>query len=186
VRQIVQLNDMYLLVETDSGVRIVDQHALHEKALWLALGPEATAFEAHGSQETFLARSYTLSAGEVAAVETHLPGLAAHGIEAEVFGPTTILVRHFPALLRRLDWGLFFAELASAGESADPVAALRERLGHRAACRAAVKAGQRLTRAEMLELVRLLLHVERIEHCPHGRPTVLDLPWGELERRFQR
>ena len=95
-------------------------------------------------------------------------------------------MRAHPAILKRLNWDAFFTELADSDSADDPVAELRERIAHRRACRAAVKAGDRLGEAEQRELVRLLYTMEGLEHCPHGRPTTLDLSWDDLERRFQR
>jgi DNA mismatch repair protein MutL len=66
------------------------------------------------------------------------------------------------------------------------VQALQQRIAHAAACHGAVKAGQDLSAEEQHELVRLLYELDHMEHCPHGRPTTLDLSWQELARRFQR
>nr|MBA3709001.1 DNA mismatch repair protein MutL [Planctomycetota bacterium] len=97
-----------------------------------------------------------------------------------------VLVRAHPAALKRLDWQAFFTALAASGSGAKAVGSIAERIAHSAACHGAVKAGHELGREEQLELVRLLYRLEHMEHCPHGRPTTLDLGWGELARRFQR
>ncbi|HYE05324.1 MAG TPA: DNA mismatch repair endonuclease MutL [Planctomycetota bacterium] len=186
VRRVLQLDDMYLLIETDTGIRLIDQHALHEKALWLQLDAAATDLARGGVQELLIPKTVELSAAEVATVEPLLPPLADHGIRAEVFGPTTLLLRAHPAALRRMNWSGFFTSLASSGSGAKALADVRERIGHSIACHGAVKAGQRLSTEEQLDLVRLLYRLEHMEHCPHGRPTTLDLSWKELERRFQR
>ncbi|TVR46847.1 MAG: DNA mismatch repair endonuclease MutL [Planctomycetota bacterium] len=186
IRQVVQVGDMYVLVETDQGIRLIDQHALHEKALYLCLDPAVREFERGGRQELLIPQTIDLEAAEMAVVEPHLPSLAAVGIEAEIFGPSQLLLRAYPQVLRRVRWQSFFAELAAEKPGPGAVERLRERLAHRRACTSAVKAGQRLGREEMLELVRLLYSLEHMEHCPHGRPTTLDLSWEELERRFQR
>ena len=75
VRSIHQVNDMYLVVETEAGLRIIDQHALHEKALYLLLQPGQVDMLGGGIQELLLPQAIELSASEVAAVEPHLPGL---------------------------------------------------------------------------------------------------------------
>jgi DNA mismatch repair protein MutL len=186
VRRVLQLNRMYLLIETDTGIRLVDQHALHEKALFLCLDPAVTDVGAGGRQELLVPRTVELGAAEVSTVEPLLASLAPHGIEAEVFGPTTLLVRAHPAALKRLDWPAFFTSLAASGSGAKAMGTISERIAHSAACHGAIKAGQELGAEEQLELVRLLYRLEHMEHCPHGRPTTLDLPWPELSRRFQR
>ena len=186
VRRVVQLNDMFLLLETTDGIRLVDQHALHEKALFLCLDPTRTDILRAGVQPLLVPRSIDLNAAEVAAVAPLLPELLNYGIEAEVFGPTQLLLRAHPTALKRTNWQAFFAGLAESGSGSKAVAGLRERIAHSAACHAAVKAGQVLGEAEQLELVRLLYELEHMEHCPHGRPTTLDLSWAELSKRFQR
>jgi DNA mismatch repair protein MutL len=186
VRRVVQLNRMFLLIETDTGLRLVDQHALHEKALFLCLDPAVTDLNVGGRQDLLIPRTVELSAAEVAALDGLLPTLAPHGIIAEVFGPTTVLVRAHPAALRRCDWGGFFASLAASRSGEKAIGGLQERIAHSASCHGAVKAGQILPPEEQIELVRLLYRLENMEHCPHGRPTTLDLTWDELSRRFQR
>lgn len=186
LRRISQLNRMYLLIETDLGIRLIDQHALHEKALFLCLDPARGDLNRGGRQELLVPISVELMAGEVATLGPLLPELTRFSIEAEIFGPTTVLVRAFPALLKRLNWASFFGTLAESGSSAKAVESLEERIIHRAACHGAVKAGQILSPEEQLEMARLLYRMEGLEHCPHGRPTTLDLSWKDLEKRFQR
>lgn len=174
---------MYLVLETDHGLRIVDQHALHERALLERLGGQVA--ELGPVQELLVPVMVQLGAAEVATLEPLLPELTGLGIAAEIFGPTAIAIRAYPEMLARCDWQGFLGDLASEGrERAER--SLRERLAHRAACRAAVKAGQTLNEDEQWELVRLLYASERMSHCAHGRPTTLDLGWGELAKRFQR
>jgi DNA mismatch repair protein MutL len=186
IRRVLQLHNMYLLIETDHGIRLVDQHALHEKALFLCLDPAVTDLDAGGRQELLIPKTVELLASEVAVLDKLLPELRPFGIDAEVFGPTTVLVRAHPAALKRVNWTAFFGALAESGSSSKAMGTLTERIAHSAACHGAIKAGQILSGEEQMELVRLLYRLEHMEHCPHGRPTTLDLSWGELERRFQR
>ena len=186
IRKIAQLNDMYLLIETDHGIRLVDQHALHEKAIFLCLDPHITDFEGSGRQELFIPKNIELSAAEVANLEPILETLQEHGIEAEVFGPTTILLRAHPLALKKVNWQSFFEDMAADGHKDQSIEKIRKRIAHSASCRRAVKAGDKLSDSEQRELVKLLYTLEHMEHCPHGRPTTLDLSWTELERRFQR
>jgi DNA mismatch repair protein MutL len=175
---------MFLLIETETGIRLVDQHALHEKALWQALDPRVGDLSTAGVQQLAVPIVVQLTAGEAGAVAPLLTALAGHGIEAERFGPSSVVIRAHPAALQRCNWARFLADLASEGGSA--VDRLSERIRHSAACHAAVKAGQRLEPRYQRELVRMLFTIEGLEHCPHGRPTTLDLTWDELAKRFQR
>ena len=186
VRRVLQLHDMFLLIETDTGLRLIDQHALHEKALFLCLDPERTNVLRAGIQPLLVPRSIELAAAEVAALVPLLAPLQEYGIDAEVFGPTALLLRAYPAALKRVNWQAFFAGLAESGSGKKAIDGLRERIAHSASCHGAVKAGQVLSEPEQLELVHLLYELEHMEHCPHGRPTTLDLTWHELGKRFQR
>ncbi len=177
---------MYLLIETADGIRLVDQHALHEKALLLALDPSLSDLNAHGRQELLVPITVTLLAHELALVSPLLPELANVGIIAEALSPTQLVVRAHPVLLKRTNWPRFFSDLAQDPTPAQATTTLSERIAHSAACHAAVKAGQELTPDEQWELARMLERFAGLEHCPHGRPTTLDLSWDELARRFQR
>jgi DNA mismatch repair protein MutL len=177
---------MYLLIETTDGIRLVDQHALHEKALLLALDPAMSDLVAHGRQELLVPVAVTMPAHELAQVVPLLPELARVGIVAEALSPVQVVVRAHPVLLKRTSWARFFADLAQDPLPGEATARLSERIAHRAACHAAVKAGQELSPDEQWELARMLERFSGLEHCPHGRPTTLDLAWDELARRFQR
>ncbi len=184
VRRFWQINDMFLLIETEQGIRMVDQHALHEKALWQALDARVGDLAGSGVQQLAVPIVVQLTAAEIGAIATLLPELAKHGIEAERFGPSSVAIRAHPAVLARCNWARFLGELA--GDGVGAVDRLSERIRHSAACHAAVKAGQRLDPVQQRELVRMLFALEGLEHCPHGRPTTLDLSWPELAKRFQR
>ncbi len=184
VRRFWQINDMFLLIETEQGIRLVDQHALHEKALWQALDASVGDLHHTGVQQLVVPIVVQLTAAELGAIIPLLADLARHGIEAERFGPSSVAIRAHPNVLARCNWARFLADLASDGTQA--VERLSERIRHSAACHAAVKAGQRLDPSQQRELVRMLFTLEGLEHCPHGRPTTLDLTWAELAKRFQR
>ncbi len=186
LRQIVQLADAYLLVETDQGLRIIDQHALHEKALYLQLCADIDPNQLGGRQELLIPQMIELEAAELAAAQEHLPTLAQRHVVAEVAGPSCLALHAVPAWAVRIDWQAFFTALARQGERRDPLAAALEAMLHRQACRAAVKAGTSLDQQQMQALVSLLYQDSDLARCPHGRPTTLDLSWSELERRFMR
>ncbi len=186
IRRVQQLNHMYLLIETTDGIRLVDQHALHEKVLLLAMDPERSDLLAHGRQELLMPITVTMLAHELAVITPLLPDLARVGIIADVLASTQLALRAHPVLLKRTNWPRFFADLASNPTPTQATATLSERIAHSAACHAAVKAGQELSHDEQWELARLLERFDGLENCPHGRPTTLDLSWDELARRFQR
>ena len=111
------------------------------------------------------------------------------GIEIEPFGPDTLAVQTFPALLEKADPVEFVTEmldkLVEEGTGTDP-----ERLVHEvldmAACKAAVKAGQPLSDEEINHLLKDKDIIQRSSRCPHGRPTTILFSLKELEKQFKR
>jgi DNA mismatch repair protein MutL len=113
------------------------------------------------------------------------------GVEVEPLGPTSLGVHAFPTFLfdRSVDPVEFMTELLEKAES-EGFTPGSEQTMHEVldmmACKAAVKAGDRMTDVELEELVRLREAVERSSNCPHGRPTTVRLTIKELEKLFQR
>jgi DNA mismatch repair protein MutL len=189
VKRIVQLRKSWILVECDEGILILDQHALHEKALYTSLEGNTRTLDGGGIQNLLIPISVTLDTQRMETLRGILPALSQRGIEAEISG-SSLQIRRHPQILARLDWQVFFEELATQLEqghhNADPLAQALRALSHRSACKAAVKAGQELSQPELRELVRLYFSSPDLTHCPHGRPVAMRLSWTELERRFQR
>lgn len=189
IKRIVQLRKSWILVECDEGILILDQHALHEKALYTSLEGNTRTLDGGGIQNLLIPISVTLDTQRLETLRGVLPALSQRGIEADISG-SSIQIRRHPQILARLDWQVFFEELATQLEqghyNADPLAQALRALSHRSACKAAVKAGQELSQPELRELVRLYFSSPDLTHCPHGRPVAMRLSWTELERRFQR
>ena len=117
------------------------------------------------------------------------PLLERLGIEVASFGPTSVAVQSFPSFLHRLDPCDFVRELLERGEQ-ELLDLHEEELLHEVldmmACKAAVKAGDPLTPAEVEALLSRRELVERSSNCPHGRPTTLRLSLRDLEKQFKR
>jgi len=184
----VQLHNTYLVAETDDGILIVDQHALHERVLFeeimarLERGPLE-------SQRLLMPVTVALSDREMAAVETHREALARLGLEVEALGPRDVGIQAFPSLLERGDpEGTLrdFLAWAQALESGPTPRQVLEQLAHVAACRAAVKAGEPLKTEEIETLLAHREAAHMAATCPHGRPTALILRKRDLEKQFGR
>jgi DNA mismatch repair protein MutL len=186
IKRVLQLHRMYLLIEHADGIRLVDQHALHEKALLHVLDPALSDFRQHGIQQLLVPIRVELLSHEIALIEPLLPQLATVGIDAVRSSATTIAINAYPALLKRTPWARFFTELIDNSTPEQLTATLSEKIRHSTACHSAIKAGQELSHDEQWELARLFERFEQLEHCPHGRPTTLELTWAELAHRFQR
>ena len=184
-----QIHDTYIIAETRSGMLIIDQHSAHERVLFEALMRD---FDAGGrpSQRLLFPITLRLSAAEYAVVEDLQSLLERAGFEAEPFGGRTVIVHAAPNPHPYFDAERclrdMLTELAEGSELTRSARNQYERLAMTFACKAAVKAGQRLSREEMRELFDELFATELPYHDVHGRPTIVRLSLDELERRFGR
>jgi DNA mismatch repair protein MutL len=179
---------MYIISETDDGLMIVDQHALHERILYEEYKARI-ADRTLESQRLLLPEVVTVAPDRIEALETHADLLARMGIELTPSGPTSVTLHAFPSLLDRIDRRKFVRDLldtlAETGARPDPEILLHNLLDMMA-CKAAVKFGDALTPGEVDALLARRERAERSSNCPHGRPTTLHLSLRDLERQFKR
>jgi len=188
LRPAIQLHNTYLVAETDSGLVIIDQHALHERVLYEQLRQRMTA-GALESQRLLLPETVPVTPRQLAGLETHADLLARLGIELSAFGPDAVAVQAFPSLLSDLEVKSFVRDLldklADQEQGAHPELLIQSIL-QMMSCKAAVKAGDPLTPAEIDALIASKDLIEKSSNCPHGRPTTLRLDLRDLERQFKR
>ncbi len=150
------------------------------------------AFEAGGqeSQRLLFPLTLRLTPPEVAMVEDLGALLSGAGFEVEGFGGDTVILQAVPNPHRYFDAERAFREMIhELTHGSDLVRAARnqhERIASTFACKSAIKAGQKLSDAEMQELFDQLFATELPHHDVHGRPTVVRLSGAELERKFGR
>jgi DNA mismatch repair protein MutL len=184
---LVQLRRTYILFERADAVVLIDQHSAHERILFEQF---MRAFEQGGapSQQLLLPLTVHLAPAEEEAFEEHRELFMRLGFDAEPFGGTAILVRAVPTPHRRFDAERCLRDTLAAltGDRLAGVAARHERLAATFACKAAIKAGESLAQEEMRALYVALATTELPAHDVHGRCTVVQLAWDELERRFGR
>ena len=187
LRVVAQLHQTYLLVEAPDGLLIVDQHSAHERILYERAMRTLTEGAA-GGQKLLFPLTITLAPAELEAVEANGDLLAQLGYEAEPFGGSALIVHATPAPHARFEAERCLREVVAdlAGGRFGGLHNRVERFASTFACRAAIKAGQPLTLAEMNELVQRLMAAELPAHDVHGRPTIVQLPLLELHRRFGR
>ena len=186
--RVMQIHDCYLVVETDEGLTVIDQHALHERVLYEQLRERVLAGPVE-SQRMLVPETIELPPAEAALVLEHRDVLEQLGIGVGEFGGGTLLLTGYPAMLEKADPVELVRHVAEQLNGAGQKPSRRDildRLLHMMSCRAAVKAGQRLTSEEMDALVAKRHLVDDAHHCPHGRPTALVLSRAELDRQFGR
>jgi DNA mismatch repair protein MutL len=184
----IQFHNSYLVAESADGLIIIDQHALHERIMYedllarLSRGPLE-------SQSLLIPLTIPASSRQLELLEQVQPLLRKLGIEAAAFGPDAAAVHAFPSFLQRLDPSDFLRELLERGEQ-ELLDLNEEELLHgildMMACKAAVKAGDPLSGAEIEALLARRHLIERSSNCPHGRPTTLRLTLRDLEKQFKR
>jgi DNA mismatch repair protein MutL len=187
IAPLMQVFDTYILFQTDSGVAIVDQHSAHERVLYEDVMRQLSG-DGAPAQRLLLPLTLDFGPGELDAIEAHRELLERVGFEIEPFSGRSIVVHTAPNPHPRFEAGRCMQELVAdlAGGRFGGWQNRLERFAATYACRAAIKAGQVLDAGEMRELVVRLLTATLPAHDVHGRPSMVQLPKEELERRFGR
>ena len=183
VPPLVQLRRTYLMYEHDEGVVLIDQHSAHERVLY-----EQFMNRQPTVQRLLFPLTLHLGPAEGDAFEENRELFEKLGFEIEGFGGHTLLVRSVPMPHERFDAERCLRETLDAltGDRMPGTATRHERLAATVACKAAVKAGDTLSAAEMRALYLALGRTTLPAHDVHGRATIVRLSWDELERRFGR
>ncbi len=187
-KEFLQIHDSFIVAEADDGFIIVDQHALHERIIYedLCRRIQKSSLE---SQKLLIPESFQLTDTQADALKANAELLEKLGIELAPFGPRTYAIQAFPTLLAKVTPLDFVQDLidllADKGLGLDAEELLDEVLSM-AACKAAIKAGQKLTDSEIEQLLADRERTERASRCPHGRPAVIKFTSAELERQFGR
>jgi DNA mismatch repair protein MutL len=187
-----QLWTSYILVASDDALFLIDQHAAMERLLCDRLTAELKS-GGLSSEEVLLPDTLILSPAEAKTLEDNKVTLELLGFRLEPFGMRTYLIRGTPSVLKEADCEDAVREVLSAlndelgaADPGDLSLDLAAGLIAAAACKAALKANQRLSEDEMVRLVDDLLTRATTLYCPHGRPVVISYTRGDIERRFGR
>jgi DNA mismatch repair protein MutL len=183
-----QIHDTFIVAENDDGFVIIDQHALHERIMYEQL--KRRVHNSHlESQKLLVPESLNLTKEQSDTLENNSQLFEKLGIELVPFGPKTIAIQSFPVLLAKAEPADFLRDVIDMlTEKASTLDAdsLFDEVLHMAACKAAIKAGQKLTDSEIEHLIADKQTIEQSSHCPHGRPTVIKFTLSELEKQFKR
>lgn len=182
------LNKLYVLMENQDGLVLVDQHAAHERILFEEL---RRRMEEQGvpSQRLLLAQTFELAPRDTEWVEQNTATLQKMGIGIEPFGQNAFKIDSLPTFLDVSDPVTFMRKvidgLKSASNGSSPLR-LGEEMIAKTVCRHAVKANDPLGYLEVEKLIRDLLECDLPYCCPHGRPTMIQITLAELEKKFGR
>ena len=184
-----QLNSTYILLEKPDGMVLIDQHAAHERILYELF---AHRFSDVATIPLLFPLLIHASASEIQALEPHLHILEKSGIRVEIVGDTQLAVRSTPVNLKNANMQELIKEVIAwinehqQIDKAQFFKAINEKLHAQMACKAAVKAGDLLSTAQMQQLVIDLEKTNNRFTCPHGRPTMWFISTYEIEKNFKR
>jgi DNA mismatch repair protein MutL len=182
------LGKLYILMENGDGLVLVDQHAAHERILFERLRRQ---IEAGGipSQRLLIPLTIQVAPRDYDWLLMHSESLEKMGFGLEPFGESTLKVDSVPQYFRVDDPGMAMRRLVDdlrSMTSATSMARLGEEVIAKTVCRHAIKANDDLQNPEVEQLVTDLLACELPYCCPHGRPTMIQIPYGEVEKKFGR
>ena len=186
-----QINDTFIIAETEDALVIVDQHAAHERLVYERL-KRAFANGGISRQLLLIPEVVELDTDAAARLCAAAGELERLGLVVEPFGPASVLVREVPSLLGTCDVKRLLADLAAElaeAEDSEETRLLAERLDHvlsTMACHGSVRAGRRLNPEEMNALLRDMERTPFTGQCNHGRPTYIELKLADIEKLFSR
>ncbi|OYP37896.1 DNA mismatch repair endonuclease MutL [Rhodopirellula sp. MGV] len=185
-----QVHNRYLVTQDEKGMVVIDQHALHERVLYERVKTKVLdSGQALESQGLLVPETVSLTPAERTAVLEHQDTLRQIGMDIEDFGGETVVIRSYPAMLRKTPPAEMLRTLMESvlggGKKPEPIELLNHLLST-IACKAAVKAGDPLSPEEIESLLEQKDLFNDTHHCPHGRPTALFFSRDELDRMFGR
>lgn len=183
-----QIFNSYLLIETDQGLKIIDQHNAQERILYERFYTEYNKKD-KASQSLLLPVKIELSAEEREIIRQYEKEIREIGIDFSDFSNNVILIQEVPVLLKNLSTRNtieeLIAELAEAGKTKS-AAEIQNTMLEYLACRSSIKAGQPLSKTESIQLIKDLYKTENPHRCPHSRPVMINISRKEIEKGLGR
>jgi DNA mismatch repair protein MutL len=180
---------LYVLLESDRGLVLLDQHAAHERILYEQMLNRIESGGVAPSQKLLLPETIELPPRDAQFLREQLAVLTRLGVGLGEFGERTFLLDALPPFVKVGDARRFVIdlvdELKAAGRTVN-LARLGEHTIAKTVCRHAVKANDPLAGKELEKLVEDLRRCAMPYTCPHGRPTLIEMNYRELEKKFGR
>jgi DNA mismatch repair protein MutL len=182
--EIIRIAGSYLVTETATGLLIVDQHAAHERILYERIIESVKGAMSAGQQRMLLPEELTVSEQEKSILKVYGSMIKQAGYDFRITGDNMELLSVPVGIKRGTEAVREVLKALSKGvKISEPEA---ERIASASACAGAIKFGDRITITEARHLFHTLFTMKDPFHCPHGRPTMIELPFSELENRFGR
>lgn len=196
----VQMNNAYIIVETDKGFDIMDQHAVHERILYEKI-KIALSKKNPESQRLLLPVNIDLTPSEQKTLKISIPFLKEIGFNIEEFGARSVIIDMIPVITDKLDIKKFLKDLLSEVKDLEKDFTLSKTSKEQGlvfsekvkddiikiiACRSAIKKGDRLENSEVQKLINNWRKLTLPYTCPHGRPASIEMSSDDLDKKFHR
>ncbi len=183
-----QYDRLYIFCQSSEGLVVIDQHAAHERLLFEKLKKQFLS--GNITRQTLLfPETVELSVADSRKVEQYGDEIDKMGFSIREFGGNSYVISAVPALgshITATELFLDILEQFGASLSEQRKGSLLEDILASMACKAAVKAGDRLSTREMEALLDRMLQADLFSHCPHGRPVLKQFSAGEIKKWFHR
>jgi len=187
MRPLALIENKYIVAMGLDGLYIIDFHAAHERVMYERLKDQAQ-FKRVGKQDLLKPISLELSKSESTAFEEILPEVNDMGFDVEKFGPSSFMIRSVPALLAGSEPERIREAIDDIVDSGSMKSAEEKHtyMMYTVACHSALRAGDKLTMAQMEFVIREMESIPNPYACVHGRPTVMTITPSELDKKFKR
>ncbi len=175
-----QVHDLYIVAQVPSGILLIDQHAAHERIIYEKLRSRKA-----NTKNLLFPILYTFEPGELKVFEAYRDLLDSFGFKFRDMSGRSIVIEGVPDIYRSFSRDDFREILNSLSIKHHLPERMNELLATMA-CKAAIKAGKKMSKQEMMQLITDLFACETPFFCPHGRPTMIRFTLEELEKRFGR
>ncbi|MDP8267977.1 MAG: DNA mismatch repair endonuclease MutL [Candidatus Tenebribacter davisii] len=185
-----QLHQSYIFVQVEEGLMIIDQHAAHERIIY-----EKILHRIHGAPAQTQKLLFPIVIDLPPHLSNTIPELISENIDIfnkigfsiKTFSGDSIVIDEIPIELEDWDGGDIFIDIIKQIEDEfEQTEDFRDSLSKSVACKAAIKAGRKMNRKEMLALINDLFACEVPYFCPHGRPLIIKMTMPEFEKKFKR
>jgi len=176
----------YIILQNEDVCFIVDQHAAHERVLYVEFMVKKKPGVAPAVEQVLAPQVLTLSWEDYGFVEDNLARFEENGFELELLGDRQIAVRTVPLGKAGKQSEVFSQIMTDLKREVPSKSEIWYQLIQTTACKAAIRAGDRITEQEAMRLVSELSKMEDPYHCAHGRPTFFTVPKKDFEKNFKR
>jgi DNA mismatch repair protein MutL len=188
MKPLTQIAKSYILAENEEGLILIDQHAAHERVRYEELMDQLEK-KSPEKQQLLIPSEIELSALEIELFENNKGVFEKLGFEIESFGGNTFIIHAVPSVISNENIQNILQQVLSDLSDDKSTRAIKnpqEKILEYMACRSAIKFGKDLSYDEMVDLIKQVDKLKRPYTCPHGRPSMVQLTYNELEKMFKR